>query len=85
MKLTEALVGTHFAGAERGSASVRVLILRRQHRFHLSRITTDAQGKLTSQFWTFPSLYDLLLFARAQGFAKVDPDAADWQPVLASP
>ncbi len=81
MKLTEAFIGAHIAGAERGTAEAWVIIHRSRSGFHLSRYTTT-QGQRASQLWTFPNLYELLLFAQTQGFAEVDPHAEDWQPVL---
>lgn len=81
MKLSEALMSTHIAGAERGTADAWVIIYRSRGGFHLSRYITT-QGQRTSQIWTFPNLYDLLLLARTQGFAEVDPEAEDWQPVF---
>ncbi len=81
MKLTEAFMGAHIAGAERGGADFWSIIHRSRGGFHLSRYTTT-QGQRTSQLWTFPNLYDLLLFARAQAFAEIDPEAEDWQPVF---
>lgn len=81
MKLTEAFISTHIAGAERGTADAWVIIHRSRGGFHLSRYLT-AEGLRTSQLWTFPNLYELLLFAQTQGFAEVDPDAEDWQPVF---
>ena len=83
MKLTEAFIGTHIAGAERGSADVWVIIHRSRGGVHLSRYTT-AQGQRTSQLWTFPNLYELLLFAQTQGFAEVNAEADDWQPVFSA-
>jgi hypothetical protein len=84
VKLTDAFIGSHVAGAQRGSADAQTIILRGPGGFHLSRATTDADGRSQSQLWLFASLYDLLLFARAQGFAEVDPTAEDWQPVAAA-
>jgi hypothetical protein len=81
VKLTEAFISTHIAGAERGTADAWVIIHRSRGGFHLSRYTT-VQGQRASHLWTFPNLYELLLFARAQGFAEVDPEAEDWQPVF---
>jgi hypothetical protein len=85
VKLTEAFIGPHLAGAERGGAEVWVIIHRSRSGFHLSRYTTAAQGQRTSRLWTFPNLYELLLFAQTQGFAEVDPEAQDWQPVFSPP
>ena len=81
MKLTEAFIGSGIAGAERGSAEVWVIVHRSRGGFHLSRYVT-APGQRTSQLWTFPNLYELLRFAQTQGFAEVDPEAEDWQPVF---
>lgn len=84
MKLTDAFIGSHGAGAQRGSTDAQTIILRGPGGFQLSRLTTDAQGHSQTYLWTFASLYDLLLFARAQGFAEVDPQADDWQLVDAA-
>jgi hypothetical protein len=81
VKLTEAFIGTTIAGAERGNGQVWVIIHRSRGGFHLSRYTT-AEGQRTSHLWTFPNLYELLLFAGREGFAEVDPEAEDWQPVF---
>lgn len=81
MKLTEAFIGPHSAGAERGNAEIWAIVHRSRNGFHLSRYITS-KGQRTSQLWTFPNLYDLLLFARNQGFAEVDPEAEDWQPIF---
>lgn len=81
MKLSEALMSAHIAGAERGTADVWVIIHKSRGGFHLSRYTT-IQEQRTSRLWTFPNLYDLLLFAQTQGFAEIDPGAEDWQPVF---
>lgn len=83
MKLTEAFISTHIAGAERGSAEVWVIIHRSRGGFHLSRYTVT-NGQRRSQLWTFPNLYELLLFAQTQGFAEVDAEAEDWQPVFSA-
>lgn len=83
MKLTEAFIGPHLAGAERGTADAWVIIHRSRSGFHLSRYTRP-QGQRTSHLWTFPNLYELLLFAQTQGFAEVDADAEDWQPVFSA-
>ncbi len=85
MKLTEALSGSPLAWAERGSGETWALVHRSRQGYHLTRYTPDAQGCSRAQTWVFPNLYDLLLFARAQGFAEVDPDAADWRVVSSSP
>jgi hypothetical protein len=81
MKLTEAFISTYIAGAERGADEAWVIIHRSRGGFHLSRYTI-MQGQRTSQLWTFPNLYELLLFAQTQGFAEVDAEAEDWQPVF---
>lgn len=81
MRLTEAFFGTGITEAERGTPEVWVIIHRSRSGFQLSRYVTR-QEQRTSQFWTFPNLYDLLLFARDQGFAEVDPEAEDWQPIF---
>jgi hypothetical protein len=52
--------------------------------FHLTRYSPDGEGCSLAQTWLFPNLYDLLLFARNQGFAEVDPDATDWRAVYGS-
>lgn len=80
MKLSEAFIGNRLAGAQRGSDRVWSIVHRSRGGFHLSRYMTNAQGHQASDLWTFPNLYELLLFAQAQGFAEVDPDAEDWQP-----
>lgn len=81
MKLTEAFIRTGVAGAERGSSEGWIIIHRSRGGFHLSRYSL-AQVQRASHLWTFPSLYELLLFARAHGFTEVDPEADDWQPVF---
>ena len=81
MRLTEAFIGTGITGAKPGTPEVWVIIHRSRSGFHLSRYITS-KGQRTSQLWTFPNLYDLLLFARNQGFAEVDPEAEDWQPIF---
>jgi hypothetical protein len=83
VKLTEAFISTHIAGAERGTAEAWVIIHRSRGGFHLSRYTIT-QGQRTSQLWTFPNLYELLLFAQSQGFTEVDAEAEDWQPVFST-
>ena len=69
MRLTEAFVSAHIAGAERGGADVWSIVHRSRGGFHLSRYTTT-QGQRTSQMWTFPNLYDLLIFAQTQGLLR---------------
>lgn len=81
MKLTDAFISNRIAGAERGSAGIWVIIHRSRGGFHLSRYSMT-EGQLTSHLWTFPNLYELLLFARTQGFTEIDPEADDWQPVF---
>ncbi len=83
MKLADAFIGSSLVGVQRSSATAQTIILRGPGGFQLSRLTM-ADGPRQSQLWRFSSLYDLLLFARAQGFAEVDSTAEDWQPV-ASP
>ena len=63
-------------------ATAQAIILRSPGGFQLSRLTV-ADGQRQAQLWGFANLYDLLRFARAQGFVEVDPDAEDWQPVAA--
>lgn len=84
MKLTEALSGSLLAGAERGAGGCWSIIHRSRGGFHLTRYTPDGEGRSQAETWLFPNLYDLLLFARAQGFAEVDPDADDWRAVYSS-
>jgi hypothetical protein len=84
MKLTEALTGSLLAGAERGTGDCWSIIHRSRGGFHLTRCTPDSQGRSQAQSWVFPNLYDLLLFARAQGFTEVDPEASDWRAVYGS-
>lgn len=83
MKLADAFIGSHHVGVQRSSAAAQAIILRGPGGFQLSRLTV-ADGQRQAQLWRFASLYDLLLFAHAQGFAEVDPDAQDWQPVAVS-
>ncbi|HLW00368.1 MAG TPA: hypothetical protein VKT82_17005 [Ktedonobacterales bacterium] len=84
MKLTEAFIRTGVAGAERGNTETWAIIHRSRGGFHLSRYSM-VLGQRTSRLWTFPNLYELLLFAQTQGFAEVDPAAEDWQPVFNAP
>ncbi len=84
MKLTEVLSGGSIACAERSGAGHLVVIQRSQRGYHLSRYTPDAQGSAQPADWTFPNLYDLLIFARTQGFAEIDPEAVDWHAAYAS-
>lgn len=81
MTLTEALSGSRLAGAERSVGRITVLIHRRSPRYHLTRYTPGEAGRAHAQRWVFPTLYDLLVFARAQGFEEVDADVADWRAV----
>lgn len=83
MKLTKAFISSHITGAERGTAEEWVIIHRSRGGFHLSRYTT-MQGQRASHLWTFPNLYKLLLFAQTQGFAEVNAEAEDWQPVFSA-
>ena len=84
MKLTEVLSGGSIAGAERGGAGHWVVIQRSQRGYHLRRYTPDAQGSVQPADWTFPNLYDLLMFARTQGFVEIDPEAGDWRAAYAA-
>lgn len=84
MKLTEALSGSLLAGAERSAGGCWAIIHRSRGGFHLTRYTSDGAACSQAETWLFPNLYDLLLFARAQGFAEVDPEATDWQAVYGS-
>ena len=84
MKLTEALSGSALAGAERGASGCWAIIHRSRGGFHLTRYTPDGEGRSLAQSWLFPNLYDLLMFARAEGFAEVDAEATDWQAVYGS-
>ncbi len=72
------------AAAERGRDGYWSLIHRSRGGYHLTRYTPDEQERSRSQGWLFPNLYDLLMFARARGFAEVDPEATDWRAVYAS-
>ena len=81
MTLTEALSGSRLAGAERSAGSATVLIHRSRQGYHLTRYPPDDAGCAQAQRWVFPSIYDLLVFARTQGFAEVDVEATDWQAV----
>lgn len=83
MQLTDAFLGSHLIGVQRSSATAQAMILRGPGGFQLSRLTM-VDGRSQAHLWRFDNLYDLLRFARAQGFAEVDPDAQDWQPVAAS-
>ena len=53
--------------------------------YHLTRYTPDAQGQPQSAAWTFPNLYDLLVFAQAQGFDEMNAEADDWQSASEPP
>jgi hypothetical protein len=79
MKLTEALSGSLLAGPERGAGGCWSIIHRSRGGFHLTRYTPDDEDRPQAQTWLFPNLYDLLLFARSQGFSQVDPEATDWR------
>lgn len=81
MTLTEALSGSRLAGAERSAGGTTILIHRSRQGYHLTRYAPDDQGRAQAQRWVFPNLYDLLVFAREQGFAEVDAEAADWRAV----
>lgn len=82
MKLTEALTGTTIAGAERTVEKCQVIIHRSRAGYHLSRYASDENGNLHHSTWTFLNLYELLTFARNQGFKEVDADAPDWRKVF---
>ena len=84
MKLTEALSGSPLAWAERGSGGCWAIVHRSRSCSHLTRYTPDAQRRSRAQAWVFPTLSDLLVFARAQSFAEVDPEAVDWRVVSGS-
>ena len=84
MTLTEALSGSRLAGAERSAVDITVLIHCRSPRYHLTPSAPDRQGRSQAQRWVFPNLYDLLVFARSQGFAEVDTEATDWRTVSGS-
>ena len=79
MTLTKALSGSRLAGAERSAGGDAALIHRNRQGYHLTRYVPDASGRTQAQRWVFPTLYDFLVFARAQGFAEVDAQAADWR------
>ena len=81
MTLTNALSGSRLAGAERSAGGITVLIHRSRQGYHFTRYTPDDAGRTQVQRWVFPTLYDLLVFARAQGFAEVDTEATDWRAV----
>lgn len=82
MQLTEALTGTTIAGAERTVGQCHVIIHRSRAGYHLSRSASDGSGNLHQSTWTFLNLYELLTFARTQGFSEVDADAPDWRKVF---
>lgn len=84
MTLTEALSGSRLAGAERTSGGSTVLIHRSRQGYHLTRYAPDSTGHPQAQRWVFPTLYDLLVFARAQRYDEVDTEATDWLPVSGS-
>ena len=84
MKLTEVLSGSAQAWAERGAGDYWSIIHRSRGGFHLTRYAPDAGGRTQARTWLFPNLYDLLMFARAQGFAEVDPEATDWRAIPGS-
>lgn len=81
MTLTEARSLSRLAGAERSAGGSTVLIHRSRQGYHLTRYAPDKTGRSQSQRWVFPNLYDLLVFAREQGFDEVDAEATDWRPV----
>ena len=85
MKLTDAFIGSHLFGVQRGNTAAQTIILRGPGGFQLSRFTTAADGQSHSHLWRFANLYDLLHFARAQGFVEIDPLAEDWLPVAVAP
>ena len=65
----------------RSAGSITVLMHRRSLRSHLTRYTPGAAGRFQSQRWVFATLYDLPVFARAQGFREVDAEATNWWAV----
>ena len=79
MTLTETLSGSRLAGAERSTGGITVLIHRSRQGYHLTRYTPKEAGCSQTQRWVFPNLYDLLIFARSQGFAEVDAEVPDWR------
>ena len=81
MTLTEARSLSRLAGAERSAGGITVLLHRRSPRYHLTRYTPGEAGRSQPQRWVFPNLYDLLVFARTQGFVEVDAEASDWRAV----
>ena len=84
MTVTEALKSSRLAGAERSIGGTTVLIHRSRQGYHLTRYPPDDAGRAQAQRWVFPNLYDLLVFARVQGFTEVDGEATDWQTVSES-
>ena len=85
MKLTEALSGRRAAGARRSDGCHWALVHRSRSGYHLTRYTPVVPGQQQSASWIFPNLYDLLVFARAQGFEEVDAEADDWQSAFETP
>ena len=85
MTLMEALSGSRLAGAERSAGGATVLIHRSRQGYHLTRYTPDAPGRSQPQRWVFSTLYDLLVFARTQGFTEVDAEATDWRTIAGFP
>jgi hypothetical protein len=81
MTLTEAQSLSRQAGAERSTGGTTVLIHRSRQGYHLTRYAPDATGCSQALRWVFPTLYDLLVLARAQGLAEVDAEATDWRAV----
>ena len=84
MTLTEALSSSRLAGAERSAGGIAVLIHCSRQGCHLTRYAPGEAGRPQSQRWVFLNLYDLLVFARTQGFAEVDAEVADWRAVSGS-
>ena len=78
------LSSSRLASAERGIGGTTVLIHRRSPRSHLTRYSSGEAARSQSQCWVFPNLYNLLVFARAEGFAEVDAQATDWRTVSGS-
>lgn len=70
--------------AERSPDGIADLIHPRRPRYHLTRSVPDEAGRAQAKRWVFPNLYDLLVFARTQGFAEVEAEATDWRAVSGS-
>ena len=84
MTLTEALSASRLASAESSAGGTTVLIHRSRQGYHLTRYTPGEAERSQSQRWVFPNRYDLLVFARANGFAEVDAEASNWRAVSGS-